>query len=80
MAVLVTGLLCSENATSRLLIQHIFVLTVEANTIPRALKPGGKVEVSEMRTRLFCDDGTFPADSETNLLVVCFLEFFLSLT
>ena len=29
------------------------------------LKPGGKIELSEGRTHLCCDDGTYPKESET---------------
>lgn len=29
----------------------------------RHLSPGGQIEVSEARTRFYCDDDTFPADS-----------------
>ncbi|KAK5098609.1 hypothetical protein LTR70_002497 [Exophiala xenobiotica] len=32
----------------------------------RHLKPGGKIELSEGRTHLCCDDGTFPMESDTN--------------
>lgn len=31
-----------------------------------ALKPGGYIEIKDMETSVFCDDGTFPSDSASN--------------
>ncbi|KAK2765229.1 hypothetical protein FQN54_008928 [Arachnomyces sp. PD_36] len=35
----------------------------------KALKPGGQVEIAEMRTKFFCDDGSYPQDSAMQLVV-----------
>jgi hypothetical protein len=37
------------------------------------LKPGGQIEVSDIRKRLSCVDNTFPEDCFTNKFQVCFL-------
>lgn len=34
------------------------------------LKPGGHIEVAEVRTWLWCGDNTFPEDSYTNKMQV----------